>query len=82
MNLPFVSRARFEDAKKQIADLKEANKQLLTIALSKPTLSMESEAEPEPQKPHRKLGAELRREFRIGAEARAAEAKANKGAAK
>ncbi|MGA2890314.1 MAG: hypothetical protein ABSE51_19900 [Terracidiphilus sp.] len=79
---PFVSRARFEDAQKQIADLKVANAQLLELALSRPAAyaqADETETLPEPSKPHRKLGAQLRAEFRAAAEMRASEAKLHKG---
>ena len=81
MRWPWVSRIRLEDAQQQIAELKEANAKLLDLALSKPVAAaaVEDEMEPEPQKPHRKLGADIRREFRAAAEARAAEAKIHKG---
>ena len=35
MAWPWVSRARFEDARQQIAELKKANADLLVLALSK-----------------------------------------------
>jgi hypothetical protein len=81
MTFPFVSRARFEDALQQIADLKEANAKLLELALSKSTqgIVLEPEEQTEPQRPHRKLGAELRKEFREAAEGRFKQAQMQKG---
>ncbi len=73
MNLPFVSRARFEDAQKQIEELKASNAQLLELALAKaaPAAVADRDEDVEPQRPHRKLGAQLRTEFRAQADERA-----------
>ena len=84
MAWPWVSRVRFEDAQKQIAELKETNAKLLELALSKsvpePKSQDDFEKEEQPQRPHRKLGVDLRREFRAAAELRAAAIKIEKGA--
>jgi hypothetical protein len=84
MDWPWVSRARFDDARQQIAELKKANADLLVLALSKSNSSSmnqeESDEDQKPQKAHRKLGVDLRREFRVAAEARAAAARVEKGA--
>ena len=82
MPFPWVSRARFDDAQQQIAELKAANAKLLELALLKsvPAAAPDEEKEPAPQRPHRKLGAQLRAEFREAAELRAAAANIDKGA--
>ena len=73
MRLPFVSRARFEDAQKQIEELKVVNAQLLTIALTRGAepVQAQPEDEPAPQRPHRTLGAQIRSEFAAAAQERA-----------
>ena len=82
MRWPWVSPARLEDAQQQIAELKEANAKLLELALSRPAIAAQEKPEEEsiPQRPHRKLGVQLRAEFREAAELRAAALKIEKGA--
>ncbi len=78
---PFISRARFDVAQQQIADLKEANGKLWDlVALKQNSPSDAKEDENvEPARPHRKLGAQLRSEFRAAAEERADQLRAERG---
>lgn len=73
MRWPWVSAARFDDLRQQCADLKEANGKLLELLGMKQSLATPAEAEeqPEPPRQHRKLGAQLRAEWREQAEERA-----------
>lgn len=74
MRLPWVPRALYDDARQQIADLKEANLKLLELVglkQSAPSSAEPEEQSPEPPRPHRKLGAQLRAEWRQQAEERA-----------
>ena len=72
MELPFVSRALYDQAHQQIADLKEANGKLWDLVNSKQAAAAEAEPEeaPDPPRQHRKLGSQLRAEFREEAEER------------
>ena len=81
MKIPFVSRARYEllaerliFAKEQIEALIASNEDLRAIALSKEAnASKSAEADEAPStKPHRRLGADIRAEFRKTAAERAA----------
>ncbi len=80
MSLPFVSRGRFDDAQRQIADLKEANFKLLELLGMKQATAQAAKPEDEPNPPRssRKLGAQLRAEFREEAEQRAKQLGAKK----
>lgn len=60
MSWPFVSRGRYEDALKQIEELKASNAKLLDLALNKTQAAPEKEEEPEPSKPIRRLGRDIR----------------------
>ena len=72
MKLPFVSRALYDQAQQQIADLKEANTKLweLVAAKSDAPSAAQPEDTPEPPRAARKLGSQLRAEFREEAEER------------
>ena len=77
MALPFVSRALYDQAlaqkDQQIADLKEANAKLWELVSAKQEVAAkaEEEDEPQPPRPIRKLGSQLRTEFAQAAAERA-----------
>lgn len=88
MKWPFVSRLRYElleerlkDRDDRIAELVKVNQDL--VELSKMSFAKPDEEEkPEPPKPHRRLAADIRREFSDAAWARKAESDAAKGVKK
>jgi hypothetical protein len=85
MRWPWVSRLRLElaeerlvDREQRIDDLLKVNDELIDLnrqLRSMPAQSPQDEQPIEPPKPHRKLGAQIREEFRRGANERAEKAK-------
>jgi hypothetical protein len=88
--MPFVSRgtyqllelklehaeARLVEAHLQIEDLVAVNEDLRRIALGRGVMvEKEEKTEPEPTKPHRRLGSEMRADFRRDARLRAVDLK-------
>lgn len=80
MRLPFVSRLRYElleerlkDRDARIAELVKVNQDLVELS-KQMRVAPDEEEKPEPPKSHRKLGADLRREFADGARERALKA--------
>jgi hypothetical protein len=89
MRWPWVSRWRLELAEERLLDREQRIEELLSVnaellELNKQITAAPPVADPnekpiEPQKAHRKLGADLRREFRERAETRWKEQQADKG---
>jgi hypothetical protein len=80
MSLPWVSRALYEAAQQQIADLKEANAKLWELVGAKSDLSTSPEPDDVlvPPKSNRKLASQLRAEFFEEATERARQLKVKK----
>jgi len=91
MRWPWVSRWRLELAEKRLLDREQRIEELLNVnaelldlnkqIIAGPPVANPDEKPIEPQKPHRRLGAEIRADFRRKADIRFKEQQANKGKA-